>query len=123
MRTAFQAADPSIEDDNFLSVFQSRGCYLTDLTGEPVDNLDRELRQTMRRAGEKVLACEIAELRPERIAPVLRSIVDNVARAAAQAKWEGEILELPYPGRWIRHREAFIEALVPVIRGLSPRSR
>jgi hypothetical protein len=122
MRQAFQVADSKIDDQNFLAVFQSRGCYLVDLARDPVDHLDPPLRRAMRRNGEKRLAHEIARLQPERIAPVLRSIAGNVENAAAHANWQGKMLQLPYPGRWVRHRKAFIEALVPVLRQL-PRSR
>ncbi|HEY3939663.1 MAG TPA: hypothetical protein VGL97_19675 [Bryobacteraceae bacterium] len=118
MRAAFQVIDSKIDDQNFLAVFQSLGCYLVDLTREPVDRLDPPLRLAMCRNGEKRLAHEIARLQPERIAPVLRSITGNVENAAAQANWQGKMLQLPYPGRWVRHREAFIEALVPVLRQL-----
>jgi hypothetical protein len=119
MRAAFQIADSNVDDENFLTVFRSRGCYLADLSSEPVDHLDAPLRRAMRKNGEKLLAREIARLQPETIAPVLRSIVRNVENAAAQANWRGPILQFPYPGRWSRHREAFIQALVPVIRRLS----
>jgi hypothetical protein len=115
MRAAFQTADSSIEEEAFLTEFRARGCYLTDLTHEPVDHLDAPLRRTMRTNGEKLLAREIARLQPQMIAPVLRSIVNNVENAATLANWRGQILQLPYPGRWSRHREAFIETLVPCI--------
>jgi hypothetical protein len=118
MRMAFQIADAKIDDENFLAVFRSRGCYLTDLTHEPIDHLDPLLRRAMRSDGEKFLAREITRLQPEIIAPVLRSIAGNVKNAAALANWQGEILQFPYPGRWSRSREAFIKALVPVIRRL-----
>jgi hypothetical protein len=118
MRSAFQTADPEIDDENFLDAFRSRGCYLTDLAQEPVDHLDPLLRRAMRTDGEALLAREIVRLRPEIIAPVLRSILRNVENAALQADWQGQILQLPYPGRWSRHRDAFITALVPLIRRL-----
>jgi hypothetical protein len=119
MRAAFQTADSSIDEENFLAAFRARGCYLTDLSHEPVDRLDRYLREKMRVDGEKVLARELLRFLPPIIAPVLRSIVDNVENAAKIANWRGQILQLPYPGRWCRHRDAFIHVLVPVIRGLS----
>jgi hypothetical protein len=118
MRMAFQMADSNVSDENFLTVFSSRGCYLTDLSHEPIDHLDPPLRRAMRSNGEKSLAREITHLQPEIVAPVLRSIAYNVKTAAARANWQGEILQFPYPGRWSRHRDAFIEALVPVIRRL-----
>jgi len=32
MRDAFRTVDPQIDDENFLSLFQALGCYLTDLS-------------------------------------------------------------------------------------------
>jgi hypothetical protein len=118
MRAAFRIADVKIDDENFLATFRARGCYLTDLSHEPVDHLDPPLRRAMRSNGEKFLAREITRLQPGIIAPVLRSIAGNVENAVARANWQGPILQFPYPGRWSRHREAFIEDLVPVIRRL-----
>jgi hypothetical protein len=118
MRAAFQIADSGIDDENFLDAFGARGCYLTDLSHDPVDHLEPALRREMRRRGEKSLARDIARLQPDIIAPVLRSIVRNVENAVALPDWRGQILHFPYPGRWSRHRKAFIEALVPVIRRL-----
>jgi hypothetical protein len=124
MRAAFQIAEANIDDGNFLSVFQQYGCYLTDLCHEPVDKLDPAERRALCKAGEKDLARQLIRLRPVMIAPVLRSIAKNVESAAALAEWRGPILQFPYPGRWSRHRDAFIEALVPVIGKLksSPQS-
>src|SRR3954451_24755430 len=115
MRAAFQRVDAMIRDENFLYTFRAYGCYLTDLRQEPVAHLDTPLRQAMRSNGEAVIARELTRLQPPTIAPVLRSIAGNVNNAAAQANWQGKILQLPYPGRWSRYRDAFIELLVPVI--------
>jgi hypothetical protein len=118
MRMAFQISDPKVNEENFLAVFQQHGCYLIDLCNEPVDRLDETERRMLRKAGEKNLARELKRLRPVIIAPVLRTILNNVENSAAVAGWHGPILQLPYPGRWSRHRDAFIEALLPVLRGL-----
>ena len=122
MRAAFQKADTNIGDENFLASFRAYGCYLTDLSHEPIDHLDPPLRRAMRSEGEKLLARELIRLQPAIIAPVLRSIVSNVNNAVLRAKWQGQILQLPYPGRWSRFRETFIDGLVPVIRGLGGRT-
>ena len=98
MRAAFQNVDEKVGDENFLAVFRAYGCYLTDLSHEPIDGLDPPLRRAMRSHGEKFLAREIMRLRPGIIAPVLRSIAGNVENAAARANWQGEIFPLPYPG-------------------------
>jgi hypothetical protein len=121
MWAAFQIADPGVDDENFLSMFCSRGCYLTDLCHEPVDHLEPALRREMCRRGEKSLARDITRFQPDIIAPVLRSIVGNVENAIGRADWCGQTPQFPYPGRWSRHRKAFIDALVPVIRRLSVR--
>src|SRR3954464_7652523 len=53
---AFQKADATILEENFLSTFRAYGCYLTDLSHEPVDHLDAQPRRAMRSQGEKALA-------------------------------------------------------------------
>lgn len=119
MREAFRSVDPTIGDENFLTVFQASGCYLIDLAGEPVDRMDPPQRQRARLGGEKRLAEKIAKTRPGMIAPLLRSIGPSVARAAALAEWQGPMLDFPYPGRWSRHRAGFVKTLAPVIRRLT----
>ena len=115
MRDAFRTVDPSIREEQFLTAFQAWGCYLVDLCAEPVDRLDIKSRRAVCRAGEDVLARTIARLRPEGIATVVRSIEGNVARAVQRAGWSGPVLHLPYPGRWYRNRDVFIEMLRPVL--------
>jgi hypothetical protein len=123
MRMAFQTVGAGIDDENFLATFQRRGCYLTDLCHEPVDHLDPDQRRALRTAGEKDLARQLKRLRPAMIAPVLRSIATNVENAASLAGWQGRIVQFPYPGRWRRHREAFIQALVPIVQHLENASQ
>lgn len=118
MRDAFQAADPLLNDENFLAAFQASGCYLVDLCADPVDRLDAKARRTACAAGEESLARTIAELQPAVIAILLRSIGQNVGNAIALAGWRGEPIQLPYPGRWVRHRKAFIDIVTPVIGGV-----
>jgi hypothetical protein len=118
MREAFQTIDPSISDDSFLSVFQSSGCYLIDLCPSPVDHLDSQSRRAACMGGEPALRKVIGRLQPPMIAALVRSIRGNVERAAARAHWTGPLIDLPYPGRWLRHREVFLETLVPQLRAL-----
>jgi hypothetical protein len=118
IRDAFRGIDPSIDDRNFLTAFQASGCYLIDLCQEPVDRLDPQSRGAARAAGEHSLSVEIARTRPGAIAPLLRSIAANVSRAVSHSNWQGELIPLPYPGRWHRHRTAFIAALSPALHKL-----
>lgn len=112
MREAFQTADPSIDNESFLAAFQASGCYLVDLCPEPVDRLDAPSRRAACRAAEESLSRAIARLRPATIATVVRSIERNVLNAAARAGWNGAMIHLPYPGRWSRYKDAFVDALV-----------
>lgn len=118
VRDTFQIVDPSIHDENFLTVFRALGCYLVDLCPEPVDHLDRKSRRAACRSAEQSLSMTIARLQPAMIATVLHSIKGNVAQAALQAAWHGPCLHLPYPGRWSRYRDVFVDTLAPTIRGL-----
>jgi hypothetical protein len=99
MREAFQAVDPSVTDASFLTVLQSSGCYLIDLALDPVDHLERTAR------------------RAEVIVTVVRNIESIVISAASRANWRGVMVHLPYPGRWSRPRQTFVETLAPFIAG------
>jgi hypothetical protein len=115
MRAAFIAVDQTINDENFLKRFQDAGCYLVDLCGSPVDHLDPALRRGACDAAGPRLAKTIAELNPDCLITLVRSIEGVVKTAASRAAWEGNLLHLPYPGRWIRHRKLFTEMLLPEI--------
>jgi hypothetical protein len=121
MREAFRTIDPSINDESFLSVFQNSGCYLIDLCPHPVDDLDPRLRRAACVASEASLCRAIKKLQPQAIATLLRSIRDNVERAASRAGWQGPLTNLPYPGRWSQHRQTFLDAVVPLLTRLSSR--
>ena len=118
MRAAFHAIDPAVNEQNFLSLFQSAGCYLIDLCPDPVDRLDRQSRLATCRNSEASLARSIARLEPLMILTVVRSIEDNVTKAASHAGWQGPFLHLPYPGRWSRHRDVFVATLAHNIGAL-----
>lgn len=116
MREAFQAVDPSITDATFLRTFQSSGHYLVDLCSEPVDRLDAKSRRAECRGAEESLSKAIVQLRPAVIASVVRSIERNVLTAVSGTNWCGTMIHLPYPGRWLHNKNAFLNKLTPVIR-------
>ena len=115
VRDAFVQALPGIEKTDFLASFQLLGCYLVDLCGLPVDRMEPGQRKRACQDGELRLCRLIMRLRPRIIVVVVRSIEANVNRARLRANWKGHHLVLPYPGRWLRHRAAFTNALVPVL--------
>jgi hypothetical protein len=118
MREAFQAAAPAITDENFLSVFQESGCYLIDACAEAVDQLDDRDRRRARVASEASLARRIQELQPPVIVVLLKSLRQNVERAAQRAGWQGRLIDVPYPGRWVRFRSEFVKAMIPELRSV-----
>jgi len=116
IRDAFRAIDPAITDADFLAVFQAAGCYLIDACLQPIDQLDLASRRAACVAGERLLSRTIGKLQPETIVTVVRSIRGNVERAASSAGWHGPLIDLPYPGRRLRHQKIFLAELVPVLR-------
>lgn len=120
MRDAFKLVDSKVTDENFLHVFQARGCYLIDLCGDPVDKLPPMLRVKICQANESKLARSIAKFQPSAIATVVRSIEQNVQRALSQANWHGRTLNLPYPGRWSHLRDLFVSTLIREISNSLP---
>jgi hypothetical protein len=113
---AFVKAFPDLREADFLKSFRTLGCYLVDLCERPADHLPPNTRRKLCRASEPRLTKSLRALSPEIVIVVIRSITCNVQRSERQANWSGRRLELPYPGRWIRHRTAFIRRLVPLLR-------
>src|SRR5580698_1557784 len=111
IRDSFRAVDPSIVDVDFLTVFQTAGCYLIDVSPHPVDRLDPPSRRAACLAGEPQLCRTIKRLQPQSIVTVVRSIRGNVERATSRAGWQGPLIGLPYPGRWRHHQDKFLGAL------------
>ncbi|HSS96052.1 MAG TPA: uracil-DNA glycosylase family protein [Terriglobales bacterium] len=116
VRDTFVRAFPGLEDANFLQWFCEHECYLVDLCGTPVDRLDQKNRRKTCTNGEARLGRIIRQLQPEAIVTLVRSIAPNVRRAQQRAKWNRPYIELPYPGRWLRHRIEFGKQLVRFLR-------
>jgi hypothetical protein len=116
IRDTFLRTLPVLREGNFLTDFQRLGCYLVDLCGEPVDQLDKDLRRRICSKGESRLAETIGTLKPKLIISVVRSIEKNVSRACKQVNFGGQHINLPYPGRWIRHRIEFENQLAPILQ-------
>jgi hypothetical protein len=118
IRDAFRVIDSSITDDTFLEIFRHSGCYLIDACAAPVDHLEAQSRRAACLASEPVLTRRIRHLQPAAIVTLVKSIRDNVTRAADNARWSGPILDVPYPGRWASHRKIFLERLAPHLEQL-----
>jgi hypothetical protein len=124
-RDAFEAALPRFRNvDPFLKAFAESGCYLVDLSLDPINQLtDRadgswSKRLRARRRGEARLAAKLAELRPAVVIVVLKGIAANVSRAVARAGIATECTTVTYPSRWHRHRLAYRRELAELLRRL-----
>ena len=116
VRETFLHALPGLRETDFLNCFQRLGCYLVDLCGKPIDRLDKDLRKRICSDSEPELAETIRTLKPKFIVSVVRSIQDNVTRACERADFGGQHMNLPYPGRWVRHCTEFKNALAPLLK-------
>jgi hypothetical protein len=121
-RDAFCAAFGSQFARLFLDRFAEAGCYLEDLCLEPINHLTSETRRAARRQGEASLAQRTRVLQPDAIVVLLKSIADNVARAASAAGYSSiERHVLTYPSRWHRHREAYQGELTALLHAFELR--
>jgi hypothetical protein len=116
IREGFLTAFPTTPEDRFLEHFQARGCYLVDLCAHPVDQLGRTERIEARRKGEARLARIITRTSPAAMLAVVKAIVPNVENAIERSGWDGDLVSLPYPGRWYRHRLAFEDRFVALLK-------
>jgi hypothetical protein len=116
VRGAFIEVLPSLERTDFLPAFSALGCYLMDLCGKPVDRLPRAERRRACVDGEKKLAATLVALRPLVVVTLVRSIAPNVRRALENSNHSCSVVEVPYPGRWKRHRDEFVRLVAPVLR-------
>jgi hypothetical protein len=64
IREVFIEYDVAINESNFLVKFKHLGCYLVDLCGIPVDQLEQKKRLQARKTGEGHLATALRELQP-----------------------------------------------------------
>jgi hypothetical protein len=115
VRSVFARAFPEVEQEKFLAFFAKQGCYLVDLCGQPVDQLTNRKRRQICLKGEARLSQIIKRLQPKIIVTIVRSIAAIVMRAQERAGWQGQHLEVPYPGRWKRNRYAFGKKLRPLL--------
>jgi hypothetical protein len=116
VREAFVETFLDVAAGDFLKAFQEMGCYLVDLCGKPVDRMAPQQRKRICMEGEARLARRLKQLRPKIVITVVRSISGNVKRSERRAGWLCEHIELPYPGRWHRYRQVFLEGLTSVLR-------
>lgn len=101
---------------DFLSIFKAEGCYLDDLSHEPVDNLPRRERRKKIDNCVSALAERMKEYQPEHVIAVLKSIETPVRRAAHKANLDVHIEAVPFPGQGNQCR--FAKELSKILRSI-----
>lgn len=101
-REAFVAAAPTLaREEKFLRAFQRMGCFLEDLSLDPIDKLPRSEKLAAREAAVPDLARRLEGWTPRVVVVVVKGISPQVQKALSNAKIEhAEVEELPFPGRY-----------------------
>jgi hypothetical protein len=107
---------PAIEREEFLASFCRLECSLVDLCGTPVDRLSDRQRKIARARAEVRFSQILKDASPKILVTVVQAISNNIQRARELANWKGPCFELPYPGRWKRHRVRFERDLAAILR-------
>ena len=116
IRDVFVKVFPAIEQEEFLASFCRLECYLVDLCGTPVDRLSIRQRKIARARAEVRFRQILKDTSPMILVTVVKAISNNIQRARELANWKGPCFELPYPGRWKRHRVQFERDLAAILR-------
>lgn len=106
---------PKLADREFLTAFEQMGCFLVDLSLEPIDKLpDRENRHA-RQAPVPGLARRVKGMTPRVVVVVVKGIVPQVNDALARTGFGDAPTEaLPFPGQW--HRDDCAEGLTELVK-------
>lgn len=105
------------EPTDFLTLFQEIGCYLEDLSTEPINGLERKLRRAKRKESIPKLAKRIANMAPYAVIIPGKSIGKDVRKAVATADLQSKkewCLHFPAQG-WQRK---YVQGLIAVISEL-----
>ena len=123
MREAFDRAfgEEVPSGPAFLHFFRERGAWLVDLADRPINRLKDRERASAVAAGIDRLVSVIGATRPERIFVVKASIAALVRQAAEAARFDGDLVALPFPLR--KWRARFVRELTAALAPDSDSSR
>lgn len=96
---------------DFLLFFRDLGCFLVDLSPEPVNHLpwSSDKRRALVAQGEPALAEKIVEHDPGLILVTPKGIEVNVARAVNEAGSAAPVVSLPFPVRSSHKQEYSVQ--------------
>lgn len=119
-RTAFEAVYGPYDDmPSFLRAFKDLGCYLEDLSTEPINHLPRDEREVKRNNAIPELSARIREHCPEKaIIGCMMAIEAHVHRAVSDAGVGDRIPVhfLPFPAQG--HQQRYVNELAELLRKL-----
>lgn len=98
----------------FLAGFKAKGCFLDDLSHDPVDHLEKKEREGVLTESIDGLARRLTTADPDVVVIVLKKIAPFVRAAAAKASSRALIYELPFPGNG--HQGKYMAGLTAILR-------
>ena len=105
----------------FLDFFKECGCYLDDLSFEPVDAMPAAERKARLKACVPGLSRRIRRLKPEVVVAVLRRVEPLVREAIAAAGINPVFRALPFPGQ--HHQSRYVAGLSRIIKATLPATK
>jgi hypothetical protein len=114
-RKAFERAHNFrfISDRAFLDYFKRQGCFLDDLSHEPVDHLKGEHRNNALKNSALSLAMRMQIYQPDVIIVWLKKIEPYVREAIRISDIQSRFYTLPFPGN--DNQNEYIEGLIRII--------
>jgi hypothetical protein len=115
-REAFVSAVPKLAGrDDFLDAFRQMGCYLEDLSLEPVDKLPDPAKRQARSDAVPGLTRRLKGMSPRLVVLVVKGIRPQVVQALDGAGLADVRMEaLPFPGQW--HRARYVAELTALVK-------
>src|SRR4051794_40024515 len=113
---AFLKAMPSLaQEKDFLRAFQRMGCYLEDLSLDPIDKLPDKVKRQARKAAVPGLARRLRGMTPTAVVIVVKGIRPQVEQALTKRG----IVDVPvdalrFPGQW--WRDDYIGELTELVK-------
>lgn len=115
-RQAFETSlNLNFESDHaFLNFFRDSGCWLDDISHEPVNKLLPAERRTVLRKQTAAFTRRLDSAAPDYLIVTLKSIVHYVMAALETAEVSPKVRFLPFPGN--SHQLKYREQLVDVLK-------
>lgn len=102
-----------LDNQEFLQFFKEKGCFLEDLSHDPVDKLPKKEREERLQAAVSDFAETINTINPPVVAIVLKKIEQFVKEAISESGLSPMTYTLPFPGNG--YQNEYIDALIPIV--------